>query len=97
MSQIDADAFYALQTENEKLRAELKNKMELVFQQAKELDRRNLFLQEQDAELERVKLERDVAIDYLRGQCRCCKKHLTCLERRGPHDNCWEWRGPDEE
>lgn len=44
MSKIDAEAFYALQAENEKLRAELKNKVELVFQQAKELDRRNLFL-----------------------------------------------------
>ena len=42
-----------LQAENEKLRAELKNKVELVFQQAKELDRRNLFLQEQEAELDR--------------------------------------------
>lgn len=67
MSQIDAETFYALQAENEKLRAELKNKVELVFQQAKELDRRNLFLQEQEAELEQAKRELDVAIDYMRG------------------------------
>nr|DAW17012.1 MAG TPA: hypothetical protein [Caudoviricetes sp.] len=93
MSKIDAETFYALQAENEKLRAELKNKVELVFQQAKELDRRNLFLQEQEAELEQAKRELDVAIDHIRGQCRCCKKYLTCPNRRGPHDNCWQWRG----
>lgn len=44
-----------LQAENEKLRAELKSKADLVFQQAKELDRRHLLLQEQEAELEQVK------------------------------------------
>ena len=44
-----------LQAENKKLRAELKSKVDLVFQQAKELDRRHLLLQEQEAELERVK------------------------------------------
>lgn len=44
-----------LQAENEKLRAELKSKVDLVFQQAKELDRRHLLLQEQEAELEQVK------------------------------------------
>ncbi|MBM6792245.1 hypothetical protein H7U40_18535, partial [Flavonifractor plautii] len=44
-----------LQAENERLRAELKSKVDLVFQQAKELDRRHLLLQEQEAELERVK------------------------------------------
>lgn len=47
-----------LQAENEKLRAELKSKADLVFQQAKELDRRHLLLQEQEAELEQVKRER---------------------------------------
>ena len=46
-----------LQAENEKLRAELKSKVDLVFQQAKELDRRYLLLQEQEAELEQVKRE----------------------------------------
>lgn len=56
-----------LQAENEKLRAELKNKVELVFQQAKELDRRNLFLQEQEAELELVTQERDAAIEAANG------------------------------
>ena len=33
--------------------------MDLVFQQAKELDRRHLLLQEQEADLEQVKRERD--------------------------------------
>ncbi len=50
-----------LQAENEKLRDELKSKVDLVFQQAKELDRRHLLLQEQEAELEQVKRERDAA------------------------------------
>lgn len=44
-----------LQAENETLRAELKSKVDLVFQQAKELDRRHLLLQVQEAELEQVK------------------------------------------
>jgi transposase len=48
-----------LQAENGKLRAELKSKVDLVFQQAKELDRRHLLLQEQEADLEQVKRERD--------------------------------------
>ena len=52
-----ADALSALQAENEKLRAELKSKVDLVFQQAKELDRRHLLLQEQEAELAQVKRE----------------------------------------
>ena len=46
-----------LQAENEKLQAELKSKVDLVFRQAKELDRRHLLLQEQEAELEQVKRE----------------------------------------
>lgn len=50
-----ATALSTLQAENEKLRAELNSKVDLVFQQAKELDRRHLLLQEQEAELERVK------------------------------------------
>ena len=56
-----------LQAENEKLRAELKSKVDLVFQQAKELDRRHLLLQEQEAELEQVKRERDAAIEAANG------------------------------
>lgn len=58
--------------ENEKLRAELKSKVDLVFQQTKELDRKNLLLQEQEAELEQVKkcieiveFQRDAAIKDL--------------------------------
>lgn len=56
------DAVEALSTlwdENEKLRGELKSKVDLVFQQAKELDRRHLLLQEQEAELEQVKRENE--------------------------------------
>lgn len=50
-----------MSSENEKLRAELKSKVDLVFQQTKELDRRNLLLREQEAGLEQVKNERDSA------------------------------------
>ena len=60
-----ATALSALQAENEKLRAELKSKVDLVFQQAKELDRRHLLLQEQEAEMEQVKRERDAAVSDL--------------------------------
>ena len=49
------------------------------------------------AELEQVKQERDVAVEYLRGQCRYCKRNLVCTSRKGPHSNCWEWRGPQKE
>lgn len=49
------------------------------------------------AELEQVKRERDEAVEYLRGQCRYCKRNLVCTSRKGPHSNCWEWRGPQKE
>ena len=48
------------------------------------------------AELARVKRERDAAVEYLRGQCRYCKNYLVCTSRKGPHSNCWEWRGQKE-
>ena len=58
-----ANAYYEecgqWEAENERLRAELKSKVDLVFRQEKELDRRHLLLQEQEAELEQVKNERD--------------------------------------
>lgn len=50
-----ATALSTLQTENKKLWDELNSKVDLVFQQAKELDRRHLLLEEQEAELEQVK------------------------------------------
>lgn len=49
------------------------------------------------AELDQVKAERDIAVEYLRGQCRYCKHNLVCTSRKGPHSNCWEWRGRKEE
>lgn len=54
-----------LQAENEKLRTGLKSNVDLVFRQAKELDRRHLLLQEQEAEMEQVKRERDAAVSDL--------------------------------
>lgn len=53
-------------------------------------------LEELQAELEQAKEERDVAVEYLRGQCRYCKRNLVCTSRKGPHSNCWEWRGQRE-
>ena len=58
-----------LQAENEKLWTGLKSNVDLVFRQAKELDRRHLLLQEQEAELEQVKRERDAAVEDLHKLC----------------------------
>lgn len=49
------------------------------------------------AELERVKREPEEAVEHLRGQCRYCKRNLVCTSRKGPHSNCWEWRGQKED
>lgn len=49
------------------------------------------------AELERVKRELEEAVEHLRGQCRYCKRNLVCTSRKGPHSNCWEWRGQKED
>lgn len=70
-----ADALSTLQAENEKLWTGLKSNVDLVFRQAKELDRRHLLLQEQEAELEQVKRERDMDIKRLReiDWCAGCK------------------------
>ncbi len=98
-----ATALSALQAENEKLRAELKSKVDLVFQQAKELDRRHLLLQEQEAELDQVKR---AARNDIPHNCH------TCIDRSDPmcpgnklknsfnfQENCnkWTWRGPQKE
>ena len=100
-----------LQAENEKLRAELKSKADLVFQQAKELDRRHLLLQEQEAELEQVKRcieivenQRDSAIkelenymvqDVLDGNEPCA---ICAKASDTPCEYCNpKWRGQKEE
>ena len=88
-----ATALSTLQAENEKLRAELKSKVDLVFQQATELDRRHLLLEEHEAELEQVERERDAAID-------CIYKIEDALDRG--NDNDWarehisEWESQKE-
>lgn len=83
-----------MSSENEKLRAELKSKVDLVFQQTKELDRRNLLLREQEAELEQVKkcieiveFQRDAAIDQLHGYCPSCM-HYTPNHNEEACDDC---------
>lgn len=80
-----------LQAENEKLRAELKSKVDLVFQQAKELDRRHLLLQEQEAELEQVKRERDAAVRdlTLTSDCQVCGNANTWCAQNP--DKCRGW------
>ena len=89
-----ATALSTLQAENEKMRAELKSKVDLVFQQTKELDRKNLLLREQEAELEQVKkcigiveFQRDAAIDQLHGYCPSCT-HYTPNHNEGPCRTC---------
>lgn len=92
-----------LMAENALLRAELKSKVDLVFQQAKELDRRHLLLQEQEAELDQVKR---AARNDIPHNCH------TCIDRSDPmcpgnklknsfnfQENCnkWTWRGPQKE
>lgn len=86
-----ATALSALQAENEKLRAELKSKVDLVFQQAKELDRRHLLLQEQEAELEQVKRERDAAVRdlTLTSDCQVCGNANTWCAQNP--DKCRGW------
>lgn len=80
-----------LQAENEKLRAELKSKVDLVFQQAKELDRRHLLLQVQEAELEQVKRERDAAVRdlTLTSDCQVCGNANTWCAQNP--DKCRGW------
>lgn len=106
-----ADALSTLQTENKKLRDELNSKVDLVFRQAKELDRRHLLLQEQEAELEQVKREKDAAISdliYIARTypvdlcddlvCQYCK-HYPNVNTGCPgwtENDCFEWRGPEE-
>ena len=102
-----ADALSTLQAENEKLWTGLKSNVDLVFRQAKELDRRHLLLQEQEAELEQVKRERDAAIESWRGFCAKCawsgKQYLSdgkmddrCKTCRDNNKCNWKWRGPEE-
>ena len=80
-----------LQAENEKLRADIIRFNDLLASY------QNVLVPELRAELEQVKRERDAAVEYLRGQCRYCKNNLVCTSRKGPHFNCWEWRGPKKE
>lgn len=100
-------ALSTLQAENEKLWTGLKSNVDLVFRQAKELDRRHLLLQEQEAELEQVKRERDAAIESWRGFCAKCawsgKQYLSdgkmddrCKTCRDNNKCNWKWRGPEE-
>lgn len=91
-----ADALSTLQTENEKLRAELENYRKGHCSEggcAAEKDRDAVL-----AELEQVKRERDAAIRDLEMVSVCD----TCVHEHAPScPGCndaenWEWRGPEE-
>ncbi len=46
------------------------------------------------SENESLRTERDAAVDGLRGNCLHCKNDEICVTRKGSHQNCWKWRGP---
>lgn len=50
-----------------------------------------------EQQLEKVTAERDQAIEDLSGQCDYCQKQNDCIDRKGEHWNCWQWRGVQEE
>lgn len=43
--------------------------------------------------IEELEHERDAAVEGLTGNCLYCIKRNFCTNRKGPHKNCWEWRG----
>ena len=71
-------------------------KKEDVLARIQEADKLKAENEKLRAELEQMKTERDAAVEYLRGQCRYCKRNLVCISRKGPHSNCWKWRGIEE-
>lgn len=82
-----------LQAENARLREELEYEREHANAYHEECGQWEAENEKLRAELEQVKQELDEAVEYLRGQCRYCKRNLVCTSRKGPHSNCWEWRG----
>lgn len=92
-----ATALSTLQAENEKLRAEVERWKNAHHQAAINYQQENRECNKALAELEKVKVERDAAIEDLSGQCEYCQKKDDCVSRKGPHWNCWQWRGPKKE
>lgn len=93
-----ATALPTLQAENKRLKSLLcESGQDLWSKENQRADRLEAENEKLRAELEQVKRERDAAVEYLRGQCRYCKNNLVCTSRKGPHFNCWEWRGPKKE
>ena len=91
-------ALPTLQAENKRLKSLLgESGQDLWSKENQRADRLEAENEKLRAELEQVKRERDAAVEYLRGQCRYCKNNLVCTSRKGPHFNCWEWRGPKKE
>lgn len=92
------EALSTLQAENKRLKSLLgESGQDLWSKENQRADRLEAENEKLRAELEQVKRERDAAVEYLRGQCRYCKNNLVCTSRKGPHFNCWEWRGPKKE
>ena len=93
-----ATALSTLQAENKRRNSLLgESGQDLWSKENQRADRLEAENEKLRAELEQVKRERDAAVEYLRGQCRYCKNNLVCTSRKGPHFNCWEWRGPKKE
>lgn len=93
-----ATALSTLWAENKRLKSLLgESGQDLWSKENQRADRLEAENKKLRAELEQVKQERDAAVEYLRGQCRYCKNNLVCTSRKGPHFNCWEWRGPKKE
>lgn len=83
-----ATALSALQAENEKLRAELKQKVKLAQQQANELGRRDKLLKEQEAELERMKkIMRDNGILVIPSKYPGGRSEWNIPKPRGPKED----------
>lgn len=80
--------------------------MQTIFQQAKELERRDRVIQELEKELEQAKAERDAAIKDIPHKCWSCGKGFytengfDCNEThyKSGHKDClsWQWRGAKE-
>ena len=86
-----AAAISTLKAKNEKLWADWEK-----YQPREHWETLNEAIDNLRADLARMTAERDLAIEYVMGQCRYCKHNLVCTSRRGTHRNCWEWRGIKE-
>lgn len=105
-----AEALAALQAENERLKSENvmhKSAADDYYNTSEEYRReRNDLLEE----LEKVKAERDAAVECIPHECKTCVYHTVFFNGCTPDHDCtnpdggcsnnydrWEWRGPQKE